>query len=306
MKKIMDLNAVQLLLKVAELRSFTLAASATGMTQSGLSRAVARLEQQLGTRLLNRNTRSVSLTPDGEQLREQCAPLLAGLEDAERELLDRRCEPSGVLRLTAPSAFGRIVLLPMLGELSRRYPQLHIESTLSDRVVDIVEDGFDLAVRTGHIDTPGVIARPLRATRWTCVATPGYLARRGTPQTLEDLARHDCLAVRNPRDGRLVAWQFLHDGKPRDLEASGRLIFDNGDALLEAAHLGLGIAQLMDFAVADALADGRLVELLQPYAGRRREISIVYPPSRQRSPRLKAFNEALLERWGREEEHHRG
>ncbi|MGG2399180.1 LysR family transcriptional regulator [Pseudomonas sp. SH1-B] len=296
----MDLNAVQLLLKVADLRSFTLAASATGMTQSGLSRAIARLERQLGTRLLNRNTRSVSLTPDGMLLRDQCAPLLCGLEDAERALLDRRCEPSGTLRLTAPSAFGRIVLLPLLGELSQRYPQLYIESTLSDRVVDIVEDGFDLAVRTGRIEAPGMIARPLRATRWTCVATPGYLTRRGMPHTLEDLTQHDCLAVRNPRDGRLVAWQFQDRGKAKDVEASGRLIFDNGDALLEAAHLGLGIAQLMDFAVADAIADGRLVELLQPYAGRQREISIVYPPSRQRSPRLSAFADALFERWGRE------
>ncbi|WP_437880076.1 LysR family transcriptional regulator [Pseudomonas sp. LRF_L74] len=296
----MDLNAVHLLLKVAELRSFTLAANATGMTQSGLSRAIARLERQLGTRLLNRNTRSVSLTPDGTVLRDQCAPLLCGLEDAERTLLDRRCEPSGTLRLTAPAAFGRMIVLPLLGELHQRYPQLHIESTLSDRVVDIVEDGFDLAVRTGRIDDQGMIARPLRATRWTCVATPGYLARRGTPQNLDDLADHDCLAVRNPRDGRLVAWQFIDKGKPRDLEACGRLIFDNGDALLEAAHLGLGIAQLMDFAVAEAIADGRLVELLQPYAGRQREISIVYPPSRQRSPRLKVFADALVERWGRE------
>lgn len=299
MIKIMDLNAVQLLLKVAELRSFTLAARATGLTQSGLSRAIARLERELRTRLLNRNTRSVSLTPDGTLLRDQCAPLLAGLEDAERELLDRRCEPSGVLRLTAPSAFGRIVLLPLLGELSQRYPQLHIESTLSDRVVDIVEDGFDLAVRTGRIDDQRMIARPLRATRWTCVATPAYLARRGVPQHLDDLASHDCLAVRNPRDGKLVAWQFIDTGRPRDVEASGRLIFDNGDALLEAARLGLGVAQLMDFAVADDLAAGRLIEVLQPFAGRQREIAIVYPPSRQRSPRITAFTQILFERWGR-------
>lgn len=291
----MDLNAVRMLVQVAEARSFTTAAGQLGISQSGLSRAIGRLESALGVRLLHRNTRNVSLTPDGRQFVEHCTPLLCGLEDAERKLGDRPCMPSGVLKLTAPSMFGRKVLVPMAGKLMAEHPQLQFELVLNDRLVDVVEEGFDAALRTGPISDVRMVARPLRPLRWVTVASPGYIARHGAPATVDALQDHTCLAVRNLRSGRLVDWQFrLHDGQLREFTAAAPMVFDSGDPLVDAALAGIGIVQVMDFAVADALADGRLQRVLQPFEGRERALSLVYPPSRQASPKMKVLAEALL------------
>jgi len=289
----MDLNAVRMLVQVAEARSFTAAAGQLGISQSGLSRAIGRLESELGVRLLQRTTRAVSLTPDGRQFVEHCTPLLCGLEDSERRLGDRPCTPSGVLKLTAPSMFGRKVLVPLTGQLMARYPQLQFELVLNDRLVDLVEEGFDAALRTGPISDVRMVARPLRPLRWVTVASPGYIARHGAPESVDALQDHTCLAVRNLRSGRLVDWQFRDGDGLRDVTAPARMVFDSGDPLVEGALAGVGIVQVMDFAVADALADGRLVRVLEPFEGRTRALSLVYPPSRQASPKLKVLADAL-------------
>lgn len=234
MTLIMDLNAVRLLARVAETRSFTRAAGDLGLTQSGLSRAISRLESELGVRLLQRNTRSVSLTPDGQMLYERCAPLLAELAETEKLMLDRRSSPSGLLKISTPSLFGRKVVMPLIGELTMRYPQLRIEAVMTDRLVDIVDEGFDALLRTGEIQDQRLIARTLPPLRWVTVAAPSYLARFGTPQNVEDLKAHNCIAVRNLRNGRLVDWQFMRDGKVQDVAVEGRLIFDIGDAMVDA------------------------------------------------------------------------
>jgi DNA-binding transcriptional LysR family regulator len=289
----MDLNAVRMLVQVAEARSFTAAAGQLGISQSGLSRAIGRLESELGVRLLQRTTRAVSLTPDGRQFVEHCTPLLCGLEDAERRLGDRPCTPSGVLKLTAPSMFGRKVLVPLTGQLMAIYPQLQFELVLNDRLVDLVEEGFDAALRTGPISDVRMVARPLRPLRWVTVASPGYIARHGAPETVDALQDHACLAVRNLRSGRLVDWQFRDGDGLREFTAPARMVFDSGDPLVEGALAGVGIVQVMDFAVADALADGRLLRVLEPFEGRTRALSLVYPPSRQASPKLKVLADAL-------------
>lgn len=294
----MDLNAVRLLVRVAETRSFTRAAGDLGLTQSGLSRAISRLESELGVRLLQRNTRSVSLTPDGQLLYERSAPLLAELAEAEQLLLDRRSNPSGLLKISTPSLFGRKVVMPVIGELTLRFPELRIEAVMTDRLIDIVDEGFDALLRTGEIQDQRLIARPLAPLRWITVAAPSYLARFGTPQRVDDLKDHHCLTVRNLRSGRMVDWQFMLEGKVQDVSVEGRLIFDSGDALVDAAVGGFGIAQVMDFAVRDELDAGRLVPVLGDVAGRSRAISLVYPPSRQYSPKLMAFADALSQaRW---------
>jgi len=291
----MDLNAVRMLVQVADARSFTLAAGQLGISQSGLSRAISRLESALGVRLLHRNTRNVSLTPDGRQFVEHCAPLLSGLEDAERRLGDRPSTPSGVLKLTAPSMFGRKVLVPLAGQLMAAHPQLQFELVLNDRLVDLVEEGFDAALRTGPISDVRMVARPLRPLNWVTVASPAYLAQHGEPATVDALHDHACLAVRNLRSGRLVDWQFREgDGQLREFTPPARMVFDSGDPLVEGALAGIDIVQVMDFAVADALADGRLQRVLQPFEGRSRVLSLVYPPSRQASPKLQVLAEALL------------
>jgi DNA-binding transcriptional LysR family regulator len=291
----MDLNAVRMLVQVADARSFTLAAGQLGISQSGLSRAISRLESALGVRLLHRNTRNVSLTPDGRQFVEHCAPLLSGLEDAERRLGDRPSTPSGVLKLTAPSMFGRKVLVPLAGQLMAAHPQLQFELVLNDRLVDLVEEGFDAALRTGPISDVRMVARPLRPLNWVTVASPAYIAQHGEPATVDALHDHACLAVRNLRSGRLVDWQFREgDDQLREFTPPARMVFDSGDPLVEGALAGIGIVQVMDFAVADALADGRLQRVLQPFEGRSRVLSLVYPPSRQASPKLQVLAEALL------------
>ncbi|MEN4951100.1 LysR family transcriptional regulator [Stenotrophomonas rhizophila] len=291
----MDLNAVRMLVQVADARSFTVAAGQLGISQSGLSRAISRLESALGVRLLHRNTRNVSLTPDGRQFVEHCAPLLSGLEDAERRLGDRPSTPSGVLKLTAPSMFGRKVLVPLAGQLMAAHPQLQFELVLNDRLVDLVEEGFDAALRTGPISDVRMVARPLRPLHWVTVASPAYIAQHGEPATVDALRDHACLAVRNLRSGRLVDWQFREaEGQLREFTPPARMVFDSGDPLVEGALAGIGIVQVMDFAVADALADGRLQRVLQPFEGRSRVLSLVYPPSRQASPKLQVLAEALL------------
>ncbi|MDV3469534.1 LysR family transcriptional regulator [Stenotrophomonas sp. C3(2023)] len=291
----MDLNAVRMLVQVAKARSFTRAAAQLGVSQPGLSRAISRLESGLGVRLLQRNTRNVALTADGRQFVEQVAPLLAGLEDAERQLADRPAMPSGTLRISAPSLFGRKVLVPLLGGLMQRHPQLQVDAVLSDRVVDLVEEGFDAALRTGTPSDVRMIARPLRPLRWVTVAAPGYLQRHGIPATPAALATHTCLAMRNLRSGRLVDWEFVGaDGAQQDYTPTARMVFDSGDPLVEAALAGIGIVQVMEFAVRDALADGRLQRVLQNCEGRERAFSLLYPPARQRSPKLQALADTLL------------
>lgn len=183
----MDLNAVRMLVQVAEARSFTVAAGQLGLSQSGLSRAIGRLEATLGVKLLQRNTRNVALTPDGRQFVDQVAPLLCGLEDAERQLADRPCTPAGTLKISAPSMFGRKVLVPLLAPLLQQHPQLQVEAVLSDRLVDLVEEGFDAALRTGVIADQRIVARPLRPLRWVTVASPAYLARCGAPDDVAAL-----------------------------------------------------------------------------------------------------------------------
>lgn len=291
----MDLNAVHMLIKVAESRSFTQAASLLGTSQSRISRAVAQLEKDLGTRLLHRNTRSVSLTPDGCALVDRSAPLIAGLEEARKLLSDRRCEPSGMLRLTAPSMLGRIVLVPLLGQLMRAHPQLQIDACFTDRLADMVEEGFDAAVRIGPLADSRMIARALPPLRWVTVASPAYLAARGTPQSLQELSEHSCLSVHNHYLGRRVPWQFLADsGAMIDWPAPPGVIFDSGDPLVEGSLHGLGIAQVMEFAVRGHLQAGRLQRLLPQHEGRSRELSLVYPRTRQASPRIQVLARLLL------------
>ena len=285
----MDLNAVRMLVQVAEARSFTVAAGQLGLSQSGLSRAIGRLEATLGVKLLQRNTRNVALTPDGRQFVEQVAPLLAGLDDAERQLADRPCTPSGTLKISAPSMFGRKVLVPMLAPLLQQHPQLQVEAVLSDRLVDLVEEGFDAALRTGVIADQRIVARPLRPLRWVTVASPAYLARCGAPDDVAALQDHACLAVRNLRSGRLVDWQFLQDGQLREFTPPTRMVFDSGDPLVEAAIAGIGIVQVMDFAVADALADGRLQRVLPALPTHQGQFSLLWPGGRHPSARLRVF-----------------
>lgn len=298
MNKVMDLNAVRQFIKVAECLSFTEAAVQLGLTQSGLSRAVSRLEQQLGVRLLHRNTRSLSLTPDGQLFLARCAPLVSGLEEARISLQENLCLPKGLLKISAPSAFGRVVVLPIVSGLLARYPELKIEMELTDRLVDLVDEGFDAVIRTGEIKDSRLIARPLKALEWATLASPGYLASHGAPDTPAALRQHNCLRVRSPLSGKPVSWRFSEGGSQQEYDFDGNLILDHGDPLLEAACLDTGVVQLMRYFVDDALQQGKLQEILPTYAPRPHPLFLVYQPSRQHSAKLEVLRQALLDQWG--------
>ncbi|MCM0147185.1 LysR family transcriptional regulator [Photobacterium galatheae] len=293
-----DLNAIRQFIKVADNRSFTLAAAQLGMTQSGISRAVSRLETQLGVKLLHRNTRSLSLTADGELFLTRVRPLITGLSDAQHEMQHHGNAPKGSLKISAPSAFGRLILIPIVSDLLAAHPQLNIELVLTDRTVDIIEEGFDAVIRSGPVADARVIAKKLAPASWVTVASAKYLARRGVPQSIDALSQHNCLRVRLSATGQMNPWRFTENGKCISLDVGGNLILDHGDPLADAAITGTGIAQLLTFFVRPYLADGRLQEVLSQYAPPPQPITLLYPPSRQYSAKLTVFREALIAHWG--------
>lgn len=289
----MDLNAVKMFVRIAEMKSFTSAAAALRMTQSGLSRAVGRLEEGLGVKLLHRSTRSVSLTHEGEQFYAGCAGLIAEFDEAEARIQDDKRKPSGVLKVSAPLAFGRLVLRPALSAMCLVYPGLAIELHTTDRMVDLVDEGFDAAVRIGRIDDPSLVVRRLGVIRYTTVAAPAYLARHGTPQTPQDLLDHNCLNIRFPRTGKLKEWEFAEHGAVTRMQPGGNLVCDTGETLVDAAIDGQGVFQAQDFMCRRALADGTLVALLDDYVTERGPVSLAYRKSRQQSPKTAALIAAL-------------
>ncbi|UIP27386.1 LysR family transcriptional regulator [Photobacterium sp. TLY01] len=293
-----DLNAIRQFIKVADHQSFTVAATQLGLTQSGISRAISRLEAQLGVKLLHRNTRSLSLTADGELFLSRVRPLISGLSDAQHEIQHHGHAPQGTLKVSAPSAFGRAILMPIVSELLESHPQLNIELVLTDRIVDIVDEGFDAVIRSGPVADARVIARRLSPASWVTVASAKYLARRGVPQSINELSQHNCLRVRLSSSGLLNPWRFTDHGKPINIDVSGNLILDHGDPLVEAAVTGTGIVQLLTFFVRPYLADGRLQEVLSHNAPPPQPLTLLYPPSRQYSAKLTVFREALLSHWG--------
>lgn len=285
----MDLNALKIFIRVADMQSFTKAAELVGLTQSGVSRAIARLEQELHVVLLNRNTHTLSLTPDGLFLYESSKHLIHDMEEVGQVLSGRTLFPEGILRITAPSAYGRSVVIPILKDILDRYPGLSVDAVMTDRVVDVVDEGFDAAIRIGSIQDSRLIARTIKTLRFVTVASPAYLARYGRPLTPGELAGHNCLAAQGQRTGRGTRWFYHREGEKQAFDIKGNFIVDTADALLEAALSGMGIVQIMDFALTEHLAQGRLVELLSDYSEPSIPLSLIYAKSRHRSPKISAL-----------------
>lgn len=288
-----NLNAVRVFAKVAETRSFTDAAKHLGLTSSAVSKAITRLEQDLGVRLLHRTTRSVGLTNDGASFFERCQQILADVEDAENALNRTRAAPHGRLRVHMPVGFGRRVIMPALSAFIERYPGLVLDAELSDRMVDLAYEGIDVAVQIGDLADTRLIGRRLCNLRFVACASPDYLARHGEPATPEDLDQHHCLAYVMMHTGRYREWQFVQDGKTFGKMVSGRLNINNAESLLEAATAGLGVAMISNFIAADALRAGKLQAILTNYVARGPQVSAVYLPSKNLSPKVRAFVDFL-------------
>jgi DNA-binding transcriptional LysR family regulator len=289
----MDLSAVEAFVRAAEVRSFTGAARQMGLTASGVSKAVTRLESQTGVVLLHRSTRSVGLTAEGAVFFERCREILTELRNAEAALLQSAQMPSGRLRVAAPIGFGRSILVPALSEFQRRYPQVVVEASLSDAMQDIIEEGFDIAIRIGDIPSSRMTAREIGTAHWIACASPAYLKKYGRPHTPDDLAAHRCIAQIAANTRRYRDWYFTSGSREWTIHAgeSAGQVLDHCDALIDAALADAGVIYVHDYAADEYLRGGRLEQVLQDYSTPRRSIHVLYPATTQLSPKVRAFAE---------------
>ena len=291
------LAAIEAFVRVAETHSFSEAARRLHASQSAVSRAVSGLEAELGARLLHRTTRSLTLTEAGRGYFERAARILADLEEANLAVTQLQAAPRGRLRVNAPMSFGFLHLAPALPDFLALYPELSVDLSMSDRFVDLIEEGVDVAVRIGALEDSSLIARKLAPIRRVVCASPAYLNARGTPLAPDDLKQHDCLC--NSNIAVLHEWRFAAaDGKLWPVDVRGRLSANNGDALRVAALKGLGLANLPTFIVGADLQAGTLMTVLDDFAVQDLSMSAVYPPGRHLSPKVRAFVDFLADRFG--------
>jgi len=293
------LGSIELFCLCAELEGFTAAATSAGLTPAAVSRSVSRLEARLGVKLFTRTTRQVKLTESGRAYFERCRPALNQLVDAEREVSGQQVVPSGTLRMSIPTSFGHSRVLPLLAEFRLLYPDVKVEVQLSNRNIDFVADGFDLAIRGRTPPDSGMIARKLEDAELVVVAAPSYLRRRGTPKTIEDLAKHDCIQFLLPSTGQPVQWLFHVDGRAVDVPTHGS--FTCSDDVLGGVTLvrhGAGVLQTFRLVVEDDLQRGSLKELLPRYAGGSRPFSLIYPSNRHMPLKVRVFIDFLVARTG--------
>lgn len=284
-----DLRTLAIFVKVAERRSFVRAASDLGITQSGVSNAVSRLEQQVGTRLLARTTRHVSLTEHGAAYFERCRQALAELEEAELVLKDSQLEPSGNLRIDMPVSFGRLKVVPLLGPFQAKYPHIKLRVTFTDRYIDLIEEGVDVCMRLGPLHDSSLIARRLSGTEFKVAGSPRYFAKFGKPKRVEDLADHNCVAF-TFREARLARpWRFMQRGDEKIISPKGNMSFSDGAAVCDAACAGYGLAQLQDYFADSAIARGKLVSVLERFKPKTEPVWLVYPQTRHLTPTVRAF-----------------
>lgn len=283
--------------RVIEANGFTAAARGLGISKAAVSKQVARLEDRLGVRLLNRSTRRLGLTEAGRDYYERARRILAEVEEAEQSAASRQANPRGQLRVNAPVTFGQSHLAPLLPGFMRRYPQVHVDLVLNDRFVDLIEEGFDVAVRVAELPSSSLIARRLCDAPQVAAAAPTYLKARGTPAHPSDLARHDCLLYSYLATGE--EWRFIEAGKAFGVRVSGPLRANNGDVLRHAAIAGLGIVYAPEFVIAAPLASGELVKLLEDWRAPDAGVHAVYSPGRPLGAKLRVFVDYLAETLGK-------
>ena len=278
---------------VVETESFTAAAKRLEVSVAHISRQVNQLEDRLGAKLLYRTTRKLRLTEVGEVYYQHARKILDDMQAAERAVMEMEGKPTGKLRITAPVYYGEYFLAPLVNDFLLQYPQLDLELKLTNETVDLVKEGYDLAIRLGTLDSSSLMCRKLaRRTQYLC-ASPAYLATHGTPQTLADLANHRCLG------GSLDHWRFLENGKLRNWRVGSAWSCNSGLALKDAALKGLGIVQLPDYYVQEALAQGSLVSLLESHRLPDDGVWVVYPQNRHLSPKVRLLVDFLVTQLGK-------
>lgn len=274
-------------MRAAEERSFVRAAASLGVTTAAVSKAVRKLEEDLGVRLLERSSRSVALTREGEIFLERCRPAVLGVQGAREAMQGAKREPQGEISVTLPFILGPL-FVPKLASLRSQHPRLAYRLSMTDRVARLSDESWHVAIRMGQLADSSLVSRLLRKTRWVTVASPTYLARHVAPKSPADLIEHDCLRFIGP------------NGKPRDFtfaegacEVKGSLLVDHGSSLLDAALGGLGICQVLDFMVGDHVRTGSLVALLEHHSARGPDIHALTTPARAGSANVRAFVQFL-------------
>lgn len=294
-RKFDHLGDVEAFVAVVEHGSFTAGAVALSTTASVLSRAVARLETRLGRQLLQRTTRRLGLTEAGRLYFEQARSAFSLFEEAERDVLGQEGELAGRVRLSVPTTYGHYRLPPLLARFARQYPQVQVTLNITNRNVDLIAEGFDLAIRLGHLPDSGLVARKLEDAPLLLVASPEYVERMDAPRTLQDLHHHVCLPFLMPSTGRLAPWVFRDGGRDIDWLPDSRLeISDDVLGVVSLAEQGVGICQSYEFIVRDRIERGLLVELLPRLRGRTRPFSVLYAPHRRQSAAARAMIELLV------------
>jgi DNA-binding transcriptional LysR family regulator len=279
MDGMMDLiGPMRTFVRVVEAGSFTAVATEQRTTQPTISRQVAALEDHLGTRLLTRTTRALTLTDDGQSFYEHAVRVLETLSEAEGAVGRRRNKPAGTLRLATPVVFGRLHIVPRMAAFLQRYPDVLVDVVMSDTFTDLIEQGIDLAIRVGEISDPSLVARRIGVVRRVTVASPAYLKANGTPRTPHDLANHQCIVYTRLTTGN--RWMFDSPQGAVTIETSGRFRADNSEAVREAVLAGLGIAVIPAFAFTGEITSGRVKVLLKAFEPKRLPLHAVHPSRR--------------------------
>lgn len=288
------LRAMQIFSRVVEANSFAGAARSLSLPRSTISRTLQELEAALGVSLLQRTTRTLSMTPNGSLYYDHCRRILDDIDGVESVLADSTAQPRGLLRVDMTSSFARAIVMPALDGFLARYPEIDLALTLGDRPVQLVREGVDCVVRSGIPESSALlVARRLGSFDWITCAAPGYLARYGAPHTLDDLAQHRIIGFQSGRSGRADDWIVEVDGEARTVAAGARLMVNETDAYLSCALEGLGLVRVASYLAAPQLRAGRLVRVLPDYGSAPVPLSLIYPQNRQVSSSVRAFADWL-------------
>ncbi len=286
-----QLQAMRVFTRVAEHGSFARAASTLDLSRAMASSYVAQLEKHLGTRLLHRTTRKVSVSPQGAIYLEHCRRILAEIDSADDQLRLARDRPQGKLRVDVPVAFGKYLLLPAIPQFTQRYPEISLEVRFNDRYVDMQAEGVDVAVRVGNLRSSELIAKRVSSSRLVTCASPRYLASAGVPRTPEELREHRLIGHLRGEATRPAEWQFSQGNGIRSVRLPMALSFNTVEALSISALEGQGIVQQLDLLVGGYIAEGRLVELLREHSCEGPPLSVVYPRATQHLAKVRVFAE---------------
>ena len=287
------LDAMQAFVTIADLKGFAAAARKLRLSPSGVTRLIAALEDRLGARLLQRTTRQVTLTDAGARYLERARRILADIEEAEIAAEGERARPAGRLVISAPVGFGRLHVSPVLTTYLKRYREVSAELKLEDRVINLVEEGVDLAVRIGHLPDSSLVARHVGDMRRIMVASPGYLKSRGEPKRPQDVVAHD--AIQSGSTAGLAEWRFVEGGNEIRLGYTPRLITNTADAAIRYVEAGGGLTRVLAYQAAEAIKRGRLKIVLAKFEQPPLPIHIVYPTSRLLSAKVRTFIDLVIE-----------